>query len=109
MHMNFKIKAKFPKRDDNIKMRYLYHIRCNPDLVMHNYAMRIRLCEFQECRLSLKQPWEANFDADKQPSYSVHVVYCKYAPILGAYNRWYIIDLVVFHIAPIDTDVDYID
>ena len=71
--------------------------------------MRLRLCAFQEFRLSLKQPWEANFDADKQPRYSVHVVYCKYAPILGAYNRWYILDLVVFHTMSIYTDVDYIE
>ena len=28
---------------------------------------------------------------------------------MGAYNRWYIVDLVVSHKASIETDVDYIE
>ena len=37
------------------------------------------------------------------------MVGCKYASILGAYNRWYIAYLVVLYTASIETDVDYIE
>ena len=66
-------------------------------------------CACQAYRLSLEQLWDANVDTDKQPCYLVYVVGCKYASILGAYNRWYIVYLVVLYTSLIDTDVDYIE
>eukprot|EP00978_Attheya_sp_CCMP212_P013312 scaffold33437_cov68-Attheya_sp.AAC.7 len=63
----------------------------------------------EACRLSLEQVWQATVDADKQPRYSGHVTDCKYASILGAYNKWYIVDLVVAHTASIQTDIDQFD
>ena len=107
--MNLNIKAKSPKRDDNIKMRDLYHIQCDPYLGLGKCDMRRIPCACQSYQLSLEQLWEENFDADKQPSYSGNVGDCKYAYILGAYNRSYIVYLVVSHTASIDTYVDYIE
>ena len=51
MHMDLNIKSKCPKRDDNIKMRNLYHIRCNPDLGLGKCVMRQISCACQECCL----------------------------------------------------------
>eukprot|EP00978_Attheya_sp_CCMP212_P041629 scaffold240978_cov74-Attheya_sp.AAC.1 len=67
--------AKFPKCDDDdpIKMRDLYHIRCDPDLGLGKCAMRQIPCACEACRLSLEQAWQATVDADKQPRYSGHV------------------------------------
>ena len=79
MDMNLNIKSKFPKLDDNIKMRDLYHIRCNLDLGLGKCAMKKIPCACQAYRLSLEQLWDANVDTDKQPCYSVYVVGCKYS------------------------------
>ena len=51
--------------------------------------------------------WEENVVEDKKPRYSVHVVDCKYASVLGAYNRYCFSDLVVLHTSLIETDADY--
>ena len=40
VHMNLNIKPKFPKCDDNIKMRYLYHIRYDTDIGIGECAMK---------------------------------------------------------------------
>ena len=48
IHMNLNIKSKFPKRDEKIKMRDLYHIQCNPDLGLGKCVMRQRPCACQE-------------------------------------------------------------
>ena len=90
MRMNLNIKSKFTKRDENIRMIDLYHIQCNTDLGIGKCAMRRITCACQACRLPLEQLWEANVGADKQPRYSGNMGDCKYASILGAYNRWYI-------------------
>ena len=109
MHMNLNIKSKFPKHDDNIKIRDIYHIRCNPDIGLGKCAIRQIPCACQEFWLSIEQLWKESVDADKQTCHSGHVVDFKYASILGAYNRWYIVDLVFSHTAEIKTDVDYIE
>ena len=109
MHMNLNIKAKFPKRDDNIKMRDLYHIRCDPDLGLGKCAMRRIPCACIACRQSLNQLWQSNVDADKQPRYAGHVVDCKYASIMGTYNKWYIVDLVVSDQVANESDIDFIE
>ena len=67
--MNFNIRYKFPKRDDNIKMRYLYHIQCDPGIVLGKHAISRITCACQACRLSLKKLQGENFDADNQPCY----------------------------------------
>ena len=53
IHMNLNIKSKFPKRDDNIKMRHLYHILCHPDLGIGKFSMRQIPCACQAFRMSL--------------------------------------------------------
>ena len=47
MHTKLNIKSKFPKRDEKINMRYLYHIRCNPDLGLGKCVMRQIPCACQ--------------------------------------------------------------
>eukprot|EP00978_Attheya_sp_CCMP212_P027680 scaffold93292_cov36-Attheya_sp.AAC.2 len=89
-------------------MRDLYHIRCDPDLGLGKCAMRRIPCVCPACRLSLDQVWQAQVDADKQPRYAGHVGDCKYSSIMGTYNKWYIVDLVVSDQASNATDVDYI-
>jgi len=97
MYMNLNIKAKFPKRDadDNIKMRDLYHIRCDPDLGLGKCAMRRIPCACRACRTALAQVWQSNIPVENQPRYCGTVVDCKYASILGHYNKWYIVDLCI--------------
>ena len=107
--MNLNNKAKFYKLDDNTKERDLYHIGCDPDLGPGKYAVRWIPCAWLSWQNSLQQLLQANVDADKKPLYSCHVVDCRYDSILGAYNKWYIVFVVVCDIVLNEIDVAYIE
>ena len=109
LHMKFIIKTNFPKSDNNIIFRGLYHIWCDPDLGIGKFAMRRILCAYIPIWQSLQQLWQENVDAYKKPLYSGHVGDCKYASILVAYNKWYIVVLVICDLALNETDVEYIE
>ena len=67
LHMNLNIKANFTKRDDKIKMIDIYHVKCYPYLGLEKCAMRKIPCVCLPLRHSLKQQWQENVDAEKQP------------------------------------------
>ena len=56
------------------------------------------------------QVWQSNIPVEHQPRYSGTVVDCKYASILGHYNKWYIVDLCIMPTLPsTSTELEPVD
>ena len=80
---------------DNVTMKYFYHIRCNPDLDEGLYAIKRIPCDCTECVEQLSIPWLPNLDKTLQPCYVIKPKTCKYYFILCGYNKWYIAKLTL--------------
>jgi hypothetical protein len=88
------VKYRFIDPSANVKMRDLYHIRCDPDLGLGNCALRRIPCACDGCVDQLSTNWQRNTPLLEQPRYAVESPNCKYSSILGGYNKWHIAELV---------------
>ena len=75
------------------KMKYFYHIKCNPDLDEGFCAMRRILCACNGCVEQLSNTWLPNLDKTLEPRYAIKPETCNDYYILLGYNKWYIFQI----------------
>eukprot|EP00978_Attheya_sp_CCMP212_P032801 scaffold129609_cov69-Attheya_sp.AAC.2 len=74
-------------RDNNVKLKEFYHIRCDPDLGQGFCAMRRIPCACNACVEQLSHEWTPKIDKLLQPRYAIEPPLCKYSSILRGYNK----------------------